>query len=101
MLSCLAEQIVQGVAIDKNDGDRHQARSNITIFLATDGAILRKKLAQCLLRAVQVKLSHSDKAIAFKGVEVDYFSEALPPAHFAVWTFKMKEMKQVSSFHNF
>ena len=66
---------------------------SVSIYLASDAAELRAEFALRLGAAVRSRLPPG------WSVEVDYFSPALPAAHFFVWTYAQREMKQVFFSH--
>jgi hypothetical protein len=80
MIRCLAHQIVHD---EFTAGPRRAATSPLAIYLATDTVALRAEAASRLAKAVRRLLPDPTDPAA---VEVDYFREDLPPAHYLVWT---------------
>jgi len=95
MLQCIVQQIIQSVKkrpiVERN--------GNIKIFLATDGALLRKELAGNIRDELSAAINRPGIYVTSPRVEIDYFRSDLEPAHYIVWTYKFNELKEVLNTH--
>jgi len=78
----------------------------LSVYLATDAPHVREAFAKRLTSEVEKVLNEAEveeKEGHFArsrreevewAVEVDYFKATLPPAHFFIWTYPMKDMKK-------
>lgn len=89
MISCFSNQISSSI-VKLNSKPR-----TVSIYLATDAAGIRQEFAKRLIVATQDKMNEEIKGGDRWIVEVDYFKESLPPAHFFIWTYKMKDVTEV------
>lgn len=89
MVRCFADQIYESAKkLPRPETNK------VTIFLATDGLEVRDEFAVQLTQQLELRLNaERARDDSEWGVEVDYFSAKLPPAHFFVWTYGLDRMK--------
>ncbi len=84
MVSCIASRIVEDAAHSHIAGAENR---KLSVFLATDAAMLRQLFVLRLQTEIQRKSGYS--------TEVDYFRQELPPAHYFLWAENVARLSQV------